>query len=137
MIYEFGHAAITTRDLKVMREFYEKLGLTYAFTLKDEGGSDWIVYMRLGSFFLELIRSGEDAHKGRGYGLAHVCFLVDDMYKTLQDLKSKGVSTTEPAMGKDGNIQCWVKDPEGNDIELMQILPGSPQAKAVSREGMR
>ncbi|WP_449462792.1 VOC family protein [Tardisphaera miroshnichenkoae] len=130
MIYDFGHAAITTPNLHQMRDFYEKLGLKYSFTLNDEKGDEWIIYMRLGNTFLELIRAG-GSHKGEGYGLAHVCFLVDDMYKTVEELGKKGIKTTEPKMGMDGNIQCWVKDPEGNDVELMQILPGSPQAKAA------
>jgi len=32
--------------------------------------------------------------------------------------------------GKDGNLQAWIVDPDGNRIELMQIMPNSLQAKA-------
>jgi hypothetical protein len=30
-------------------------------------------------------------------------------------------------MGLDFNTQAWVKDPDGNPIELMQLAPESPQ----------
>ncbi|MGC8601207.1 MAG: VOC family protein [Thermoprotei archaeon] len=133
MIYDLGHVAIATRNLDEMKKFYESLGLRYSFTLENDKGEPWIVYMRLGGAFIELIKA-EGKERANGLGLAHVCFLVDDMYDTIEELHKKGVETTEPNMGRDGNIQCWVKDPEGNQIELMQVLPGSPQSRAAREE---
>jgi hypothetical protein len=33
----------------------------------------------------------------------------------------------------DTNLQYWLYDPDGNAIELMQIMPTSPQAAADAR----
>ena len=35
-----------------------------------------------------------------------------------------------PRQGKDLNWQMWIRDPDGNRIEIMQIDPNAPQAKA-------
>jgi len=36
----------------------------------------------------------------------------------------------EPAKGIDNNYQYWITDPDGNRIELMQIMDASPHAAA-------
>jgi lactoylglutathione lyase len=41
--------------------------------------------------------------------------------------------TTEPKLGLDGNRQAWFEDPDGNRIELMQMLPGNMQEAAIKR----
>ena len=46
-----------------------------------------------------------------------------------------GLFIREPKLGLDHNLQAWIKDPDGNAIELMQITPESPQrAVADGRE---
>jgi lactoylglutathione lyase len=46
-------------------------------------------------------------------------------------IKSQGLTLdVEPKQGIDLNYQCWVKDPDGNRIEFMQMHPDSPQNKA-------
>ncbi|HRR91743.1 MAG TPA: VOC family protein, partial [bacterium] len=70
----------------------------------------------------------------RGYeakSYQHLCLLVDDMDKTLEGLASRGLSIQgKPTQGKDGNFQYWLTDPDGNRIELMQIMPDSLQARS-------
>jgi len=134
MIYDIGHVAIATADMDKMKKFYENLGFRRSFALKNEKDQDWIVYMKLGGFFLELIGSDNNHLRSAGNGLAHVCLLVDDMYETVSELRAKGVKVSEPKMGLDGSIQSWTRDPEDNSIELMQVLPGSLQAKALAQK---
>jgi hypothetical protein len=43
----------------------------------------------------------------------------------------------ETVIGLDGNWQAWVKDPDGNEIELMQLSEDSPQRKAARSAGQR
>ena len=38
-----------------------------------------------------------------------------------------------PKVGLDGNRQAWITDPEGNQIELMEMAPDSKQAEALAR----
>ena len=35
----------------------------------------------------------------------------------------------KPGFGSDGNVQAWIRDPDGRDIELMQLSPDSEQAR--------
>ena len=39
----------------------------------------------------------------------------------------------EPSMGCDGNWQCWTHDPDGNRIELMQMMPDSCQDQYLKK----
>ncbi len=64
-------------------------------------------------------------------GYNHFCLLVDDMAATLKALEARGLPIPgEPVRGQDNNLQYWLRDPDGNRIELMQIASDSPQAKA-------
>lgn len=59
-----------------------------------------------------------------GEGLDHIAFKVDDMDKTLQFLKEEGIERVEIgelAQPPDTNYRlAYVKDPDGNWIELYQ-----------------
>ena len=90
-------------------------------------------------------------------GLAHVALVASDMQKSLDFYcgalglthafsipREDGTPWIEylkicpgqflerdvPRQGRDKNWQCWVDDPDGHRIELMQIDPASPQALA-------
>ena len=53
-----------------------------------------------------------------------------------EDLRTEGVALDqEPVVGLDGTWQAWVKDPDGNAIDLMQLSEDSPQYKAASSAG--
>ena len=41
--------------------------------------------------------------------------------------------TVQKKMGADGNWQAWIEDPDGNRIELMQMMPDSLQLEAIAR----
>jgi lactoylglutathione lyase len=56
------------------------------------------------------------------------------MSLTLDDLKKRGLDPLgQPSVGKDGNTQAWLRDPDGNLIELMQVAPTSDQGNHVAR----
>jgi lactoylglutathione lyase len=61
---------------------------------------------------------------------SHYCLTVDDLPATLQELADRGLEISGPRFGLDGNWQYWVTDPDGNRIELMQMMPDSKQAAA-------
>jgi lactoylglutathione lyase len=53
------------------------------------------------------------------------------MSATLDELAAGGLEITgSPKQGLDSNLQYWISDPDGNPIELMQMMPTSPQAAA-------
>jgi hypothetical protein len=60
------------------------------------------------------------------------------MSATLSELAARGSEIAKaPTVGLDHNLQYWIDDPDGNPIELMQIMPDSPQAAADTRIQIR
>ncbi len=133
MITGIGHVAIRVRDLEKALGFYQGLlGLPEIFRLANEDGEPWLVYLKVNDDnFVELFPGGSPRPEveGNPVGYVHLCLHVDDMEETLAELAERGVDTSKgPSKGKDGNWQYWLTDPDGNRIELMQIMPDSLQA---------
>ncbi len=133
MISGIGHIALRCSNLDESIRFYtEVLGLKKAFELRGDDGQLWLVYLQINKdVFIELFPHGKDRNEitSSTIGFTHLCLQVDDMEATLADLAKRGLEVGEPNMGKDGNWQFWIKDPDGNPIELMQIMPDSLQRK--------
>jgi lactoylglutathione lyase len=138
MITGLGHVAFRITDLEKALDFYcTKLGFTEAFRLEREGEfSPWIVYIQVApNQFVELFPGAKGENTSRGpVGYNHFCLVVDDLPATLRELAGRGLEIAgEPQKGLDHNWQYWIKDPDGNAIELMQITAESPQAAADAR----
>ncbi|HTK07935.1 MAG TPA: VOC family protein [Ktedonobacteraceae bacterium] len=138
MITGLGHVAFRVTDLEKSLDFYcNKLGFREAFRLDREGEfSPWIVYVQIApNHFIELFPGAKGENKPRGpVGYNHFCLVVDDLAATLRELAERGLEITDgPKQGIDHNWQYWVTDPDGNPIELMQIMPDSPHAAADAR----
>lgn len=135
-----GHVAVHVTDLDRALTFYcGTLGLTEGFRLTNDAGEPWLVYVLVDErSSIELFPGGDAAPAERPrYGNVHICLLVDDIHATVEDLRRRGLHLEgAPTLGLDGNYQYWLKDPDGNPIELMQIMPESLQMKAV-REKLR
>lgn len=134
VITGIGHVAFSVSDLDRALDFYcDKLGFRKAFQMDREGmPSPWIVYIQIApGNFIELFPGGQGENEPRPLGYKHVCLLVDDMAETLKELEARGLPISgEPKRGTDTNLQYWIKDPDGNPIELMQIVAESPQTAA-------
>jgi catechol 2,3-dioxygenase-like lactoylglutathione lyase family enzyme len=146
MITGIGHVAFRVTNLQRALDFYcNTLGFSEAFRLEQEGQpSPWIVYIQIApGSFIELFPDSQDAPgtipaRDLQASYKHVCLLVDDMSTTLSDLAARGLEITKaPTQGLDHNLQYWINDPDGNPIELMQIMPNSPQATADTRKQIR
>jgi catechol 2,3-dioxygenase-like lactoylglutathione lyase family enzyme len=136
MITQLAHTAYRVRNLQESLDFYAKLGLREAFRLNRDDGSTWIVYLQINEDqFVELFPLEDaalDAAPARA-SYHHFCLQVDDIETTVRELESRGITIDRPiSMGLDYNYQSWVVDPNGNRIELMQIMPDSLQAKAAA-----
>jgi catechol 2,3-dioxygenase-like lactoylglutathione lyase family enzyme len=136
MLTGIGHVAFRVRDLQRALDFYcGKLGLREAFRLERAGRpSPWIVYLQLAeNAFIELFPVPDDpvnaADPQASY--SHACLTVDDLQATLAQFAARGLEIAgEPKLGLDGNWQYWLTDPDGNRLELMQMMPDSLQAAA-------
>ncbi|MBP1995989.1 VOC family protein [Paenibacillus eucommiae] len=133
MIKGIGHTAYVVKDMEKSLQFYcDILGFRKLFELKHPSdNAPWIVYVevRKGQF-IELFYGG--THKNdvdnQTIGYAHLCLEVNDIQEIANHVKGKGLTLdVEPKQGLDKNYQCWVKDPDGNRIEFMQMNPESPQ----------
>jgi len=142
MITGIGHVAFRVTSLQRALDFYcNKLGFSETFRLEREGEpSPWIVYIQIApGSFIELFPDRQDAPgtipaRDPLASYKHVCLLVDDLSATLRELAERGLEITgAPKQGLDSNLQYWINDPDGNPIELMQIMPTSPQAAADAR----
>lgn len=131
MIKQIGHLALTVEDMKKSLYFYcDVLGFERAFDIKDDNENPWIEYIKVcDGQFIELFYGGQhkpDAVRDQ-IGFNHLCLEVRDIFEIAAHLKSFGIKLdVEPVRGKDHNYQCWVRDPDGNRIEFMQLDPESP-----------
>ena len=133
-----GHVALKVSDIERSLAFYrDRLGFEEIMRLDRADGSLWLVYLRItDTQFVELFPGGEgDRAPGAAVtAINHFCLETDDLEATAAALHERGiVLTVDPKTGADRNRQCWVEDPDGNQIEFMQMTEDSLQAEAVRR----
>ncbi len=130
-IAAIAHAAYDVSDMSASLAFYvSKLGMKHAFSIPRDDGTPWIEYLKVAEGqFIELFYSKGGFQTPSSY--SHLCLRVEDCEAAQRQLEAAGVAIDVPVkQGKDGNWQMWIRDPDGNRIEIMQISPDSPQAKA-------
>jgi lactoylglutathione lyase len=138
MLTGITHMALTVKDMEKAADFYCKaLGFKRVFDLtKPNTGAPWIVYLHLGQkYFVELFYNGtvDNPWNESLRGFNHICFEVDDIQKTAEQIEKSGYRLDkQPKKGADNNWQCWITDPDGVRIELMQLSPDSPQGKLAA-----
>ncbi len=133
MIKGIAHLAFNVKNMDKSINFYcNVLGFKKAFELKKDNGDPWIVYIKIAhNQFIELFYTNPEAEKrDSAVGYSHLCLEVSDIGLIADHLRGKGIILdVEPMQGKDGNYQCWAKDPDGNRIEFMQMDPNCLQNK--------
>lgn len=135
MITRIGHTAFDCYKFEETLDFYTRiLGFEEMFRLHNDEGTLWIIYLRVNDeVFIELFpKTGEMPARGGSY--SHLCLEVDDIEMVVKNVTEQGVQLDSGInQGKDGNKQAWIKDPEGNRIEFMQMAPDSLQMRAIER----
>jgi lactoylglutathione lyase len=131
-----AHWALKVSDLDRSLTFYrDALGFREMMRLHHDNGDVWLIYLRItDTQFVELFPGGEGvrAPNRDATAINHICLEVENVDAAAEYLRKIGVKlTTEPKLGLDGNRQAWFEDPDGNRIELMQMLPGNMQETAI------
>jgi len=133
MITDLAHTAFAAHDVDASLAFYEQLGLRESFRLNHPDGSLMLVYLHLGGDrFIEIFPRGPEPDANRVHSFRHICLLSDDLRSDVERLRQQGIAIEiEPKEGLDYNLQAWIRDPDGNAIELMQISEASPQSRTA------
>ena len=138
MITGLAHLALTVKNMEKSKDFYCRvLGFKKAFELNNpETGAPWIVYLHVDKRqFVELFYNGtkDNPWEPALRGFNHICFEVDDIQKFAKHVEAEGYPLDrQPSLGVDNNWQCWLTDPDGVRIEMMQISPDSPHGKVMA-----
>jgi catechol 2,3-dioxygenase-like lactoylglutathione lyase family enzyme len=137
MIRQIAHINFFTNNLPRMIDFYvNKLGFPVKFALKDKENKAFGYYFDCGhSTFIEVFDQegainqwgGEMMELKRDIRFRHVCFEVTDLKNYCKTLEAKDVEVSDITTGMDNSRQAWIKDPDGNSIELMEYCATSLQ----------
>ena len=136
-----SHVAIRTRSIADSIRFYtEVLGLREAFRMFKEDGSLATVYLFLApGQYLELFAGGDqcrrvDSAGADGIGFCHICLRTKDIRYAYDAVrKAGGPLDSEIKTGKSRCLMFWTHDPDGTQIEVMEMPPESLQAQADKR----
>ncbi|MGJ8586321.1 MAG: VOC family protein [Marinosulfonomonas sp.] len=133
-----AHVALQVRDLQASIDFYAKLGFPEFLRLNNYDGKPWIVYMRVtDDFYFELFPGPDTGLVKKGQtGVHHLSLQSDDLDETVAHLDGVGIPLESPlkeGRGVDGNRGCWIVDPDGNRIELMEMAPNCIQLEALKK----
>ncbi len=136
MIVDVGHPAFACNDISKTLAFYEILGIKESFRLNKEDGSLWLVYLHVGGDrFIEVFPDGPEVVPGRPQSFMHLCLKVENIEAFVEKIRAAGVHIdSEVMLGADHNKQAWIKDPDLNPIELMELSYNSPQAMIARGE---
>lgn len=131
MLNEIDHVAIAVHNLEDAISYYEDVfGATVEH--RETIASDLVeeALIKLGTSYIQLLAPISDESPvakylaKRGEGLHHVGYRVSDCSKTLEYVRSKGITTLDevPRPGSRGTTVAFIhpKDALGTLIELVQ-----------------
>jgi lactoylglutathione lyase len=125
---ELIHTCYRVFEIERSVTFYEQLGMKEIgrLPIRDEAINVFMGFEDDGAR-LELtfnFDQKEPYEIGTGYG--HIAVTVDDMEATLTRLAAVGIEPERPpyAVVEGGSSICFVQDPDGYRVELIEIPPG-------------
>lgn len=125
---ELIHTCYRIQDIDRSVDFYERLGFEEVgrHPIRDEAINVFMGLQGDGAR-LELtynIGHEEPYEVGTGYG--HIAVSVDDLDSTLERLAQSGIEPEKPPyrVREGGSRLCFVRDPDGYRIELLEISGG-------------
>lgn len=144
MIKQVAHLCFKTSQLEVMTAFYrDVLGATVTFRYLDRAGTPIGCYFAFGGQTFVEVFDHADAHRRsqspkplepleepRDPWLMrynHFCLQVEGIDAFVRLIESRGVTVTNRKVGNDHSHQAWIKDPDGNLIELQEYTAQSRQ----------
>jgi len=131
MNIRLSHVGLNVSNMEKSLQFYtEVMGFERAFSFHLDD-RPWIEFVRIApNQYVELFYEKPNREYSYVNGsYKHLSIDVTDVRLLAEQIRSKGVELfREPGMGPDGNWQFWVKDPDGHQIEIIQIDENSPHS---------
>jgi catechol 2,3-dioxygenase-like lactoylglutathione lyase family enzyme len=126
-IVGISHAAFYVSDMAKARAFYEGfLGFASPYSIPRRNPAEHLVWIKINDRqSVELFPGSEVAPDADR--LYHIAIEVEDADAMLAYLRAKGVAGLPPTasspVGKIGNKNFTIKDPNGNGVEIVQYMP--------------
>lgn len=125
MIFDtIHHIAIIASDYNKAKDFYvNKLGLKIKREVERKEREDFIIFLDGGEnieieLFIEK-NPPKRLTRPEARGLRHLAFRVDDIYKSVEELKKRGIETEEIRIDPlNGKHMTFFFDPDGLPLEL-------------------
>lgn len=125
MIFDsIHHIAIIASDYDKAKDFYvNKLGLKIKREVERKEREDFIIFLDGGEnieieLFIEK-NPPKRLTRPEARGLRHLAFRVDDIYKSVEELKKRGIETEEIRVDPlNGKHMTFFFDPDGLPLEL-------------------
>ena len=120
---ELIHTCYRIGDIDRSVEFYEKLGFEEVgrFPIRDEAINVFMGLPGDGARLELTYNHGVDSYE-MGTGYNHIAVTVEDLDGTLEGLASQGIEPEKPpySVREGGNRICFVRDPDGYRIEIIE-----------------
>jgi catechol 2,3-dioxygenase-like lactoylglutathione lyase family enzyme len=123
---KLDHIALEVSDLDRAIKFYtEKLGFVLHSRATNEEQQEDFCFLKSEGTTIELISDlektyGQKPQFHRPY-CPHICFVTDDMERTLKELRSKDIEVIRgPFEISDEETWVYFADPDGNVLEYIE-----------------
>jgi lactoylglutathione lyase len=129
--FRIHHTMLPVADLDRSIDFYTRLlGMTVMGRRFNEARKTEVGHVGYGDRWAQpSIELTKDA-SGNAPGPAaptgiHVAIQVDDLRRLHEILAKEGVAFDRPPTGRPGsrNLTAWIRDPDGNELELVERHP--------------
>ncbi len=143
IVESLGHVGLGISDVQPALHFYiDQLGLKEAFRLNSPDGKPYLIYLRVAdtNTYVELFPGRKTTSLTETSTVNHLGLFVADLQATLHALKDRGYPLPDDAFEKAKKVQAdntllyFIKDPDGNKIELSQLRPDSLQVTSRNKK---
>jgi lactoylglutathione lyase len=122
------HFGLRVSDLERSLAFYTAVGYTVIGTVEGTAyGKLTMLQLPDDDFVtIELVYDAAQRKAGPGHGINHLVIQVESLDETRADLATKGIEPepVEYPGGPTGPRTCWITDPDGYRIEVLQWPDG-------------
>ncbi len=122
------HFGIRVSDLERSLAFYTGVGYTVVGTVEGTAYGTLTMLQLPGDVFvaIELVYDPAQGEVGPGSGFNHMVVQVESLERARTDLTSRGIEPEpiEYPGGPAGPRSCWITDPDGYRIEVVQWPDG-------------